>query len=253
MRVRSRGRNARRSLPRVSEFWLCLGDSEMTGIAPVAGLPAGYPPDDTTLWKMGRDLSWTHVSEPISDEIRLIPPFPGVGLPGLFAWRRQQRVGGRVGVVMGSHLGVASDQWAPGGPSGLYAQAVERLRLALAHGGTFRGILLCDGANDANGALTAWATNWAAFLSNIGTDVPAAAGARLVYYQLPATRPNFISDVNWQAVRTLQADFATASRIMVPARDTGPWLSGGSNVQVHLTVGGFDLLAQDFDAATAAF
>lgn len=225
----------------------------MSGIAPATGLPAGYPPNDYLIWKMGYDNAWQKVFEPISNEPRATPPFPGVGLPGLFAWRRQQVVGGQVGVVIASKLGIASALWRPSDPSGLYAAIVARLRTALAGGGTLAGALLVDGTNDAAAKDVAangdWDLNWSTTLAALALDVPALSGKPLYYYQLPATRPSFITDVSWQAVRTLQAGYQSASRIMVPARDSGPWLAGSSNVQVHLTAAGFDLLAQDFVAA----
>ena len=233
------------------EFWCAVGDSEMSGIATTSGRPVGYPPGNGALWRMGNQRTWSRVAEPISDETRVSAPFPGVGLPGLFSKYRQVRVGGQVGVIVCSRIGFASDQWALGSPSGMISAVASRLRAALAFGGTFKGFIQADGANDGIGGLTTWASNWSSFYTNIAVAVPSASGKPVVYYQLPTTKPTTATQTNWDNVRALQAGWATASRIMVTGQSDGPWIAGNGNLGVHMTAAGFVTLAQAYDAAAA--
>lgn len=239
------------------EFWVALGDSEMTGIAPVAGLPAGYPPGNEQLGRLGLALKWEPLAEPVSDEPR-INPAPGVGLAGLFAFYRQKRVGGQVGIVTASKLGVASDQWPPSSTSGLFGLVASRLSAALATGAVFRGFIMAEGMNDAAGiggvAMTTRNTNFNAFFTALETAIPRIAGKPVLYMQIPPTTPSFIAQANVNTVRALQASWASATRIMVPADDgiAADWLTGSANVRVHRSVIGFDKQAQQFDTAGAS-
>lgn len=224
----------------------------MTGIEPsLTGLPANYPPGDDTLWRMGSDLIWRRAKEPMSDEVRGSAPFPGVGLSGLFAKYRQASVGGGVGIVVCSRIGFASDQWAQGSPSGMIATVTQRANAAIAYGGTFRGFIQSDGANDGIGGLKTWASNWDSFYSAIVSAVPAANGKPVIFYQLPTTKPTTATQTNWDDVRALQSDWQSASRIMVTGQAEGPWIAGNGNLGVHMTGPGFVTLAQAYNAAAA--
>jgi hypothetical protein len=246
-----RGRTVR-TYPNPSqfEFWVAYGDSEMSGIAPATGLPADYKPGGGALWRMGADRSWRKAAEPMSDESRALAPFPGVGLCGLFAHYRQQRVGGQVGIVVCSRIGAASDQWNQTSDQ-IYQTMLTRVRSAIAFGGTFRGFILADGANDGIGGLATWDTNHTSCRTNLFAAVP-AANKPVVYYQLPVTKPTTAVQANWDAVRALQDGWQAADRIMVTGQDAGPWITGGGNLGVHMTAAGFVILAQAFDAAAAA-
>lgn len=231
------------------EFWLCLGDSEMVGIATVAGLPTGYPPLDGSIYKLGTSLAWTQLSEPVSDDPRAIAPFAGVGLAGLFAWRRQLRVGGQVGVVMGARLGLASSQQQPGVTSSTYPSIVQRTRAAIDAGWALKGVILVDGANDAFGAL-AW--SWDPFFAAFPSAVPEIAGKPIFYNQLPTVRPAAWSLTNWNAVRTAKSAWQSPLRVMVTTPDDGPWLPNSGDLGVHASVTGMVTQSMIYDAATAA-
>lgn len=240
--------------PAQLEWWLCLGDSEMSGTLPMSGLPANYPPGNNTLWRMGSSRTWRHVAEPVSDETRAAAPFPGIGLPGLFAKYRQARVGGQVGVVVTSRIGFASDIWLPTHPqaSTIYQEIVRRVNAAVAFGGTFRGILMLEGGNDAAGNITASRTNWNTTLAALETDTAGATTGKKIWYgQLPVTKPSTITQANWDGERTRQDGWQSASRIMLTPPD-GPWQSGGGNQGLHGTGAFFDAYAQIFDTSTAA-
>ncbi len=237
-----------RPVPYQPEVWLFLGDSTCAGVGLTADEPVGYPPADSTLWMIKDDMIMTQLAEPCGSGVGAT----GVGPAGLFAWYRQQRVGGTVLALNCGIGGRVSANWAQG--QAIYNNALARVRRALAWpGAVLRGFVCCDGANDAflAGGASSWRTNWTANEAALRSDIGAAAtGVPWFYERLPPTAAVYASFPSWSAVLADQLAFQSSTHIMIQRADAWSWVAGEE--RVHLTTAGEVSNATLIDTTVAA-
>jgi hypothetical protein len=228
------------------EVWISVGDSEMQGSGLITEMPGFFPPADGTLY-MVRDFA-ASVTE-------LAEPGPGgVGPDGMFAWYRQRQIPTKK--VLSVQCGVSgtnSTHYLPDvNPVSMHQKVIAAAALALSQPGAYLGgFLLYGGANDGSLGSPAWGTNWTTTFTAWRAAIAGAASVPILYAQLPAGTPHVNYSTSWNTVRTQQAAWAAADRIMFVVDPAGPWGNGAvNNTQVdylvHQAAPAAAVLAQQF-------
>lgn len=229
-----------------SEVWVCLGDSEMAGRGEYAGYPAQYPPANS------HDVLMVHGTIPgfVEGALGNVPiseptgvgALTKVGAAGFWAWKRQQRAGGRIRIVNAGRGSATSTLWLKANGSQYYENAVLRAKAALRQPrATLGGFVLWDGANDALSASPPWQTNWTATLANLRTDLGAPA-APIYLIRYPATVPTDQAYPSWTTLRATigAAPFASG----IADAPEGPWVEA---YKLHLDTAANWIAAQALD------
>jgi len=162
------------------DVWLAFGDSMTDGRGDIAEAPAGYVPNDGTLWMCKTAAAGqVQLAEPCGQAANANA---GVGPWGMFGWLVAQETGRETLVINTGVGGSTSSQWVPGQAN--YANALGRLQRVMSRREmTLRGFLIYMGPNDAVSATPSWRAN----------VVSSLAGFRAWAGKTPAECPAIIS------------------------------------------------------------
>jgi hypothetical protein len=166
----------RGQVPADLDIFLLIGQSNMAGRGAIEEEDRRPIPG---VYMLDRNLSWVPAADPLHYDK---PDIAGVGIGRSFARRLQAaRPGAQIGLVPAAFGGTSLSEWQPGGP--LYAEAVRRMKAALAHG-RLRGILWHQGEADSSDERLAQAypERWLRLIQHLRADldapgVPVVAGA----------------------------------------------------------------------------
>jgi len=180
--VLAHGLAAQGVAPEPRDIFLLIGQSNMAGRGVVE--PQDLVPHPR-IFKQTEAKSWVPAVDPLHfDKPQLI----GVGLGSSFARAvaaaDPQAV---IGLVPAAFGGTSLDEWAPDGK--LYANAVERARLALSRGARLRGILWHQGEADrAPEKMATYPQRFARLIARLRSDLN-APGVPVIVGELFTGRP----------------------------------------------------------------
>ncbi|MFM7021469.1 MAG: putative Ig domain-containing protein, partial [Flavobacteriales bacterium] len=155
----------------------------------------------------------------------------GVG-PGMgFALKMLEKLGpdATIGLVQTAIGGTSIEQWEPGG--GLYNNAVNRVKAALASGGVLKGILMHQGENNAFNNTSTWGANVQNVVANFRNDL---AGGANVPYMIGELGPFFGGrvQINTQIPGIVAA---LPNSKLVTSVDLGPKIYNGETDNNHFS------------------
>lgn len=153
--------------PQPTDIFLLIGQSNMAGRGVVEAQDQVVHP---RIFKQTEAKVWAPSVDPLHFDK---PTLIGVGLGSSFARAvAAAEPNAIIGLVPAAFGGTSLDEWAPDGK--LYVNAVERTKLALAHGGTLRGILWHQGEADSGAEKRAtYAERFAKFVARLRADLGA--------------------------------------------------------------------------------
>ncbi|MSU65122.1 MAG: sialate O-acetylesterase [Opitutus sp.] len=161
--------------PAPRDIFLLIGQSNMAGRGVVEAEDKVPHP---RILAMNQGKAWVPAVDPLHfDKLEIA----GVGLGSTFAREvAKAEPGAVIGLIPAAFGGTSLDEWAPDGK--LYANAVERARLALGQGGKLRAILWHQGEADrAAEKMASYPKRFAALAARLrldlnAPDVPIIAG-----------------------------------------------------------------------------
>jgi pimeloyl-ACP methyl ester carboxylesterase len=153
--------------PAPTDIFLLIGQSNM------AGRGAVEPEDQVVhprILKQTEGKAWAPAVDPLHFDK---PTIVGVGLASTFARVvAEKEPKAVIGLVPAAFGGTSLEEWAPGGK--LYTNAVERAKLALAHGAKLRALLWHQGEADSGPEKRAtYAERFAKFVKQLRADLGA--------------------------------------------------------------------------------
>ncbi len=235
---------------------LVIGESGAAGQGSTADvLPVGYPPADSSVWKLDMSYRWaamaepTHVAGKNPVEVGTFSASAGVSFAGVFAWQLQRLLGSgyETGLICCGQPGAQSSAWLPSQVrTSLYAATIARTKSALAMPNTSLDCILLDqGINDAvYGTQAGLASRWRAILASMYSDLSLSADVPLYFKRQCATMSTYpgVTIGSWSSMLGELDALASnsPSRVLV-ASPEGPWIEA---TKVHLTTSAQIELAQ---------
>lgn len=216
------------------EIFLLAGQSNMSGRAPLAGLPAFRHIDRVRTYRNSGE--WTSTAEPIDDRDRSVYPVgdddasasPGSAFGDRLAELRPNAV---IGLVPCARGATGIDQWARNlSTSALYGAMIARARAA-ASDGELKGLIWFQGESDAANATlaNAWPGKFNRLVADVRSDL---RHARLpVVMTVLGPDPNRSDFPAWPIIVERQRTMALPDNcVRVSAQD----LAGQPNDPIHL-------------------